>query len=266
MAHLSPTGRNGNQRIVLSRTPNARAEADFSGGAITASRLRRTRLRLPSSHMALRGLIFDFDGLLVDTETAIVSAWMDIHTEDGLNADRAILHALIGHVGMDADIWRAYPTTHDRDALGLRMQILARQRCEIAPLRPGVLAMLNAAQSAGLKLAVASNSSHRHVDGHLEARGMLSKFQAILCRDDVPRGKPAPDLYLAALDQLGLRPEEAVAFEDSVPGHQAAAAAGLRVVVIPNPATADCTFPLAALRVPTMDALCLSTLEKLALP
>lgn len=216
--------------------------------------------------MPLRGLIFDFDGLLVDTETAIVSAWEDIHAQDGLNADRAVLHALIGHVGVDGDIWRAYPAKHDRASLGLRMQTLARQRCEAAPLRPGVLAMVETAHAAGLRLAVASNSSHRHVDTHLAARGLLDKFQAVLCREDVPRGKPAPDLYLAALAKIQLHAAEAVAFEDSVPGHQAAAAAGLRVVVIPNPATAHDTFPHAALHMPTMELLTLSALEELALP
>ncbi len=216
--------------------------------------------------MPLRGLIFDFDGLLVDTETAIISAWTDIHLEDGFHAELSVLHALIGHAGIDGDIWRAYPADHDRAALDLRMQTLARRRCEAAPLRPGVLAMLEAAHHAGLKLAVASNSSHRHVDGHLSARGLLEKFHAVLCRDDVPRGKPAPDLYLAALEKLGLGAHEAVAFEDSVPGHQAAAAAGLRVVVIPNPATAHHTFPHAALHVPSMERLPLSTLEQLPLP
>jgi putative hydrolase of the HAD superfamily len=216
--------------------------------------------------MALRGLIFDFDGLLVDTETAIVSAWEDIHAEDGFQADRAVLHAIIGHVGVDGDIWRAYPADHDRLALDLRMQTVARLRCEAAPLRPGVLALLETARAAGLKLAVASNSSHRHVDGHLAARGLLEKFHAVLCRDDVTHGKPRPDLYLAALEKLELRASEAVAFEDSVPGHQAAAAAGLRVVVIPNPATAHDAFPHAALHTPTMEHLTLSALEKLPLP
>lgn len=126
--------------------------------------------------------------------------------------------------------------------------------------------MLQTARDAGLRLAVASNSSHQHVDGHLKARGLFANFNAILCRDDVTHGKPAPDLYLAALRHLDLRADEALAFEDSVPGHQAAAAAGLRVVVIPNPSTAHHQFPHATLRTPSMADLTLETLRAIAEP
>lgn len=216
--------------------------------------------------MPLRGLIFDFDGLLVDTESAIVSAWEDIHATDGLPSDRAVLHALIGHVGLENDIWCAYPAHHDRAELETRMQTLARRRCREAPVQPGVLALLDQAHAAGLRLAVASNSSHAHVEGHLSARGLLSRFEVVVCREDVPLGKPAPDPYLLALKKLGLTADQAVAFEDSVPGHQAAAAAGLRVVVVPNPATAADYFPHATVRMDSLAELDLRRLEQLPLP
>jgi putative hydrolase of the HAD superfamily len=216
--------------------------------------------------MPLRGLIFDFDGLLVDTESAIVSAWEDIHAADGFRSDRSVLHALIGHVGVENDIWRAYPLHHDRAQLDARLQTIARKRCREAPVRPGVLALLDQAHHAGLSLAVASNSSHAHVEGHLEARGLLCRFHAVVCREDVVHGKPAPDLYLLALEKLGLGPHQAVAFEDSVPGHQAAATAGLRVIAVPNPATVADHFPHATLRVESMAELDLRHLEQLPLP
>ncbi len=213
--------------------------------------------------MLLLGLIFDFDGLLVDTESAIVAAWESIHAEDGLVADRAVLHALVGHVDVVANLWVAYPELHDRGALETRFQTLARRLCREAPVRPGVLELLDAARAAGLRLAVASNSSHPHVEGHLRARGLLDRFAAIVCREDVPRGKPAPDIYLAALQKLGLPADSAIAFEDSVPGHQAAAAAGLRVVVVPNPATTGDTFAHATLRAASMADLGLAPLATL---
>lgn len=216
--------------------------------------------------MLLRGLIFDFDGLLVDTESAIVSAWEDIHAADGVCSERAVLHALIGHVGVQNDIWRAYPAHHDRAELETRMQTLARRRCREAPVRPGVLNLLDQAYTAGMSLAVASNSSHAHVEGHLAARNLLSRFDTIVCREDVACGKPAPDPYLLALEKLGLAPHQVVAFEDSVPGHQSAAAAGLRVVVVPNPATSTDHFPQATLRVDSMSELNLHSLEQLPLP
>lgn len=195
--------------------------------------------------MRLRGLIFDFDGLLVDTESAIISAWESIHAEDDLVPNRGVLHALVGHVDVAADIWVAYPPLRDRGRLESRFQELARRRCREEPPREGAVALLAAARAAGLHLAVASNSSHRHVEGHLETRGLRRHFDVIVCREDVPRGKPAPDVYQAALAALGLQADEVLAFEDSVPGHEAAAAAGLQVIVVPNPSTAHHAFPHA---------------------
>lgn len=211
--------------------------------------------------MPLRGLIFDFDGLIVDTETATAEAWRQVHAEDGLVADPRVLHSVVGHVDVVADLWVAYPAAHDRAALAARFLTLTRERCRLAPVLPGVVALLDAARAAGLRLAVASNSSHRHVDGHLAARGLLDRFATVVCREDVPRGKPAPDLYLEALSRLGLAADEAVAFEDSVPGHEAAAAAGLRVVVAPNPSTAGDRFPRAARRVASLAELTLADLN-----
>ncbi len=214
--------------------------------------------------MPLRGLIFDFDGLLVDTESAIITAWETIHAEDGFTPDRAVLHALVGHVDVIADLWIAYPEIHGRDALETRFQTLARRLCREAPPRPGVLDLLDAARAAGLPLAVASNSSRAHVEGHLAARDLLGRFAAVVCRDEVPRGKPAPDVYLAALDRLGLPARDAIAFEDSMPGHQAAASAGLRVVVVPNPATVADAFPHATLRLASLADIALPALAALA--
>jgi putative hydrolase of the HAD superfamily len=211
--------------------------------------------------MPLRGLIFDFDGVIVDTETATLDAWRQVHAEDGFFADPRVLHAFVGHVDIAGDIWTSYPETYDRSSLSARFLDYTRRLCREAPVLPGVLQLLDAARDAGLRLAVASNSSHRHVDGHLSARGLLERFQTVVCREDVPHGKPAPDLYLAALERLGLDAPEAVAFEDSLPGHEAAAAAGLRVVVVPNPSTAGDHFPRATLR---LDSLAETNLEFLA--
>ena len=226
-------------------------------------RVQLARVIWPSTvpAMPLLGLIFDFDGLIVDTETATLDAWREIHAEDGYVADPRVLHAVVGHVDVAADLWTAYPGSHDRGSLSSRFLDRTRLRCRAAPVLPGVVPLLDAARDAGLRLAVASNSTHRHVDGHLADRGLLGRFHAVVCRDDVARGKPAPDPYLAALARLGLSAAEAVAFEDSRPGHEAAAAAGLRVVVVPNPSTRGDAFPRATRRVDSMNEV---TLELLA--
>lgn len=215
--------------------------------------------------MPLRGLIFDFDGLIVDTETATLNAWKHLHAEAGLQADPRILHATVGHVNVKADLWAAFPAYHDRTELDAQFLSHTRQLCREAPILPGVLDLLNVARAAGLRLAVASNSSHAHVDAHLKARGLFERFATVVCRDDVARPKPAPDVYLEALRRLDLSAAEAVAFEDSLPGHVAAAAAGLRVVVVPNPSTVGDVFAHATLRAAAMTEITLERLKQLVL-
>jgi putative hydrolase of the HAD superfamily len=232
-------------------------------GEILAPRLPIGSGSSPCRPMPLRGLIFDFDGLIVDTETATLAAWRQVHAEDGRHADPRVLHSVVGHVDVVTDLWPAYPPEYDRAALAARFLTLTRERCRQAPVLPGVVDLLDAARAAGLRLAVASNSSHRHVDAHLAARGLLARFATVVCREDVPRGKPAPDLYLEALSRLDLAPAEAVAFEDSMPGHEAAAAAGLRVVVVPNPSTVGDRFPCATLRVGSLSEIDLERLREL---
>jgi len=196
----------------------------------------------------LRALIFDFDGLLVDTETVLIDAWVQLHQEDGLTCDRNVLHTIVGHTDVVHDYWTAYVPHIDRKGLELRYRAAARALTLAAPPLPGTLLLLNAARAAGLRIGVASNSTHDHVEGHLAHRDMLGFFDHIACRDDVTVGKPEPDVYLAALRGLGVRAEETIAFEDSVPGHVAAHRAGLRVVVVPNPSTLHCEFPHHALK------------------
>ncbi len=215
--------------------------------------------------MPLRGLIFDFDGLIVDTETATLDAWKHLHAEAGLHADLRILHATVGHVNVKADLWAAFPATHDRAELETQFLAHTRQLCREAPILPGVLALLDAARTAGLRLAVASNSSHAHVDTHLKARGLFERFDTVVCRDDVARPKPSPDVYLEALHRLDLSAAEVVAFEDSLPGHSAAASAGLRVVVVPNPSTVGDVFAHATLRATAMTEVTLERLKQLVL-
>jgi putative hydrolase of the HAD superfamily len=200
----------------------------------------------------LRALIFDFDGLLVDTETVVIDAWVQMHAEDGLPCDRAVLHRIVGHTDVTYDYWSAYAPEISRPALEARYLETARTLTLAAPSLPGTLELLNAARAAGLKIGLASNSTHAHVEGHLQHRSMLGYFDAIACRDDVSVGKPEPDVYLAALRNLGCDASTALAFEDSVPGHVAAHRAGLRVVVVPNPSTRHCEFPHAALKLQSL--------------
>ena len=210
----------------------------------------------------LHSLIFDFDGLLVDTETVLIDAWVQMHEKDGLPCDRSALHPIVGHTDVVHDYWAAYSPEIDRNILEARYRDIARQLTLDAPPLPGTLALLDTARNAGLKIGIASNSSHFHVEGHLNHRDMRGYFDFIACRDDVRIGKPEPDVYLAALRGLGAEVSETIAFEDSVPGHVAAHRAGLRVVVAPNPSTAHFQFTHAAWRVPSLGGVTLAELQK----
>ncbi len=209
----------------------------------------------------LRALIFDFDGLIVDTETSAIDAWACLHEEDNVPFRRAHMHAIIGHADTPHDPWIHYAADVSRAALETRYRRAAREMTLAAPVLPGVRKLIDTARAAGLRLAVASNSSHAHVDHHLAHRGLLALFDHVACRDDVAHGKPEPDVYLAALRGLGVDASETIAFEDSVPGHEAAYRAGLRVVVAPNPSTAHFKFPHAAWQVPSLADVSLPALQ-----
>lgn len=200
-------------------------------------------------------LVLDFDGLILDTETPLIDAWAAVHAEQGGVFDRARGQSIIGHVGIPFDPWEGLPAHLDRAALEARFahhktQIIARQS-----VLPGVRALLDFADGQRIALAVASNSPHSHVDQHLQRLGLLAPFATVVCREDVPRGKPAPDVYLEACRRLAVEPTDAVAFEDSVPGHTAAHTAGLTVVVIPNSCTSEHHFPHAWRRLTSLDEL-----------
>src|SRR5512146_972105 len=166
----------------------------------------------------IRALIFDFDGLIVDTETPLIDAWAAVHERAGLAYSRDDAHRLVGHVGVEFDPWTAFGAGADRAQLAAEHKRLTRELVARQPVRPGVLDCLHDARARALKLGVASNSSHRHVDGHLARLGLLTFFDLVCCREDVAAVKPAPDLYLAVTRRFGVSPAEAIAFEDSTAG------------------------------------------------
>lgn len=194
----------------------------------------------------IRALIFDFDGLILDTESPDYHSWAEIYREHGCELPLATWAVCIGGNGEGFD-----PYAHLEGQIGRdvdREQIRARRRARnrelIAanPVLPGVITWLTDARSMGLRLAVASSSPRAWVAGHLARLGLLARFDRIVCADDVTRVKPAPDLYRTSLQRLRVRPEHAIAFEDSRNGLLAATAAGIRCVAVPNPMTRHLVF------------------------
>jgi HAD superfamily hydrolase (TIGR01509 family) len=216
--------------------------------------------------VTLQALIFDFDGLILDTEWSAFSTAAEVWTEHGVELDLAVWQEIVGtadHVHwsemLETDLGRPI----DRDTVVPARQAQHHIEIEAMDLLPGVLDLIEAAVTAGLDLAVASSSPHGWVDGHLERRGLIDHFSAIVCGDDVARTKPDPELYRTALDRLGVAADEAVALEDSRHGTVSASAAGLAVVAVPNRVTTGQDFGAARLVVASMATLTIPLLAEL---
>ena len=194
--------------------------------------------------MPVRAFLFDFDGLLLDTEFASRAGWQLLYREHGHELPEDLWATLVGTTHAP---WN--PMEHLEELVGepLEWEELNERRyaheialIEAEELRPGIAEYLAAARQHGLKRAIVSSSTRRWVDMHLERLEEAVGWDAICTADGDPaRAKPAPTLYLEALGFLDVAAYEAVAFEDSPHGVRAAKAAGVFCVAIPNEVTRD---------------------------
>jgi HAD superfamily hydrolase (TIGR01509 family) len=216
--------------------------------------------------VTLRALVFDFDGLILDTEgpefVTVGEVWADHGVELTLERWQEVVGTsdhphwtdmLEAELGRPVDREQVVPPRLER-----HHALIAEEET-----LPGVADLLVAAEARGLGLGVASSSSEEWVDGHLRRLGLRDHFGSLACRDRVAQTKPAPDLYLLVVDDLGVAPGEAVALEDSRHGTVAARDAGLRCVAVPNPITRGQDFSAADLVVDSLAAVTLAELEAL---
>ncbi len=216
----------------------------------------------------LQALIFDFDGLIVDTETAVLQSWEALYADHG---QALPLEEWLKCIGADygPDTFDPFAYLEARVNGPLDWEALqARRRARelailegMAPL-PGVTALLDDAQAHGVRLAIGSSSPHAWVDTHLARLGLLERFEAVICADDVARIKPAPDLFLKAAAALDVPPEGAVVLEDSPHGIQAARTAGIFAVAVPNDLTHRLDFSAASMRVQSLAELSVDLLNR----
>jgi HAD superfamily hydrolase (TIGR01509 family) len=189
----------------------------------------------------ISAVVFDFDGLILDTESADYRASAEAFARYGSELTEEEFSAIIG------THWDAYTVLMDRATLPLppKNELRAthdartRELHEELDILPGVAAWIDTAQGTGLRLAIASTSSVRWVTDHLDRLGLLDAFPVLSCcgLGSVLPPKPAPDCYLAACDALGVEPRSALAVEDSANGVTAAKGAGLWCVAVPNALT-----------------------------
>lgn len=212
-------------------------------------------------------LLFDFDGLILDTEVPVFEAWRENYLAHGHDLP---LETYVGCVGSDFNgfdpkshldslvdspvDWEHWDKKREKRALD--------QTNQLEPF-PGILDLLDEAASLGIPCVVASCSPRSWVEGHLARLDLLDRFATTRCLDDVAQPKPAPDLFLAAAEAVGISPRDALVLEDSLNGLNAARSAEIDCVIVPNRITGKLDFPGATAVIDSLEGVTLADLSAL---
>ena len=186
----------------------------------------------------LHAVVFDMDGLLLDSERIAYAIGRQVSLDLGIPWTHEVAMQMIGlnsreHEALLKGAFGAdYPLDAHRAEFGRRYEAVIA--AGTIPLKPGVRELFDALEAAGLPRAVATSTRRSRALPKLEAVGLLARVQVVVAGDEVARGKPAPDIYLAAAAQLGQAPAHCLALEDSNAGVRAARDAGMRVVMVPD--------------------------------
>ena len=206
-----------------------------------------------------RGIIFDFDGVLVDTEWAIYQSWVHLYAREGQEISIATYAPCLGagysHWDPAAHLEKLTGKHYDWTAETPARQARLEADLERMGLMDGAAELLDWCAGQGIGLTVASSSSRRWVQGWLEKLGIYDRFVGVFTRTDGYAVKPDPALFEAALQCLNLPRADCLIIEDSENGTIAAQNAGIPCVAIPNRMTENCDFSRAAYRAPSLRAL-----------
>src|SRR6185437_10757470 len=181
-------------------------------------------------------VVFDMDGLLVDTEVLIRDLMMEIARQFGAELPMSVFRRMVGLGSASDAVARAHfgpAFPFEAYARELERRIYAVVDAGVS-LKPGVIELLDHLQAAEVPAAIATSSSHRAVERTLAPSGILPRFRAVVAAGDYARGKPCPDPFLAAADKLGVDPTSCLALEDSHNGVRAACAAEMMTVMVPD--------------------------------
>lgn len=217
--------------------------------------------------MTIEAVVFDLDGVIIDTE----EVWEEVRRAYVAEHGRQFLpDSQTRMMGMSTGEWSTHlsadvgvPRTPEQVAADVLGRMAERYR-EALPLIPGSVEAVRR-MAARFPVALASSSARILIDQVLATAGLTDAFRVTLSTEEVPRGKPAPDVYLAAVERLGFLPEVCAAVEDSSNGLRAAGAAGLAVVAVPHgvyPPAAD-ALALAGLVIDDLADLTVEAVEKL---
>ena len=186
--------------------------------------------------MKKKGVIFDMDGLLFDTERIFQKAWIREAELRGFKADPGFQVKAMGVNGEDllSLIEETYPGIDAGDYLEKTVARVREMVKEELPEKPGIHEILPWLKEQRIRIGLASASSPESIHSHLSRSGILQYFDAVVSSRQVPRGKPAPDVFLEAARQIGLRPEDCYVLEDGINGIRGALAAGCSAIMIPD--------------------------------
>jgi HAD superfamily hydrolase (TIGR01509 family) len=191
------------------------------------------------------GVIFDMDGLMLDTESIAKTCWERAFAEGGHELTPELFLAMVGRNKRDCFVLLqgAFGDGFDCDKIYARCGVFYEEQVAAhgTPLMPGVLELLGDLAALGVPLAVATSTRNPTARLRLEKAGLLPFFQTVVAGNEVTHGKPAPDIYLEAVRRLGVDAAQSFALEDSHAGVRAAHAAGLKVIMVPDllPATEE---------------------------
>jgi putative hydrolase of the HAD superfamily len=195
----------------------------------------------------LRAVLFDFDGLIVDTESVGYQTWKEIFFEEGHHLPVERYAQVVGTDFNTAynprlDLEQLTSKTFDWDLVEERRRVRERELRTGLTVLPGVVERLREADALGLRTAIASSSPRSWVEPWLEQLDLRHHFHHVTTVDDTGRVKPDPSLFQHAAETLGAGPDEVVIFEDSLNGLKAALAAQMRCIVVPGPMTRHLVF------------------------
>lgn len=220
-----------------------------------------------TSPPATAALLVDFDGLMIDSERVLAEAVVEVVATRGGDVTVESIAHLFGSTAVDHEWERLVPTWCDPPMTLAELEAavwpMVHDRVDALPLLPGVADVLDAARSAGWKVALATGHAPDRLHGRLDRLGVRQHFDAVVLAHEVERGKPAPDIFLEAARRLEVKPADCVVLEDSLPGCEAAVAAGMAVIVCPSPVTAYLEFPTRARRVACLSDLTLDDIAQL---
>ncbi|MDR1042307.1 MAG: HAD family phosphatase [Clostridiales Family XIII bacterium] len=191
--------------------------------------------------VALKGLVFDMDGLMYDSERLARDAYRVVALRRGFELPDGLIDSTRGF--LCSEVKEKLQAYFDAEGIDADARAVYRERNELmltmaadggAPEKPGLRELIAYARHRGMKLAVASASSPKRVEAFLGQSGITDVFDVVVDGSDVKKGKPDPEIFLLAAARLGLEPGECLALEDSENGLRAAVAAGMPVIVIPD--------------------------------